>query len=154
MTGARRGFSLVETMLAGALLTLVTLALFEAVITGARIVHENSEALAADALAWDSLWKRFNEDFDSSYRAGTLPFTREETVTSNRMSVLWYPGSPAKLVTVVSNSADRTGRVIDVNVEWGPSSSRKSLMPRTGAKSFNHPVRVYRSLLGRVNPNE
>ena len=153
---ARNGFSLVEVMLAGSLLCLVTLALFEGIIVGARVVHEDSEVLAADSLAWDVAWKRFNEDYSRNFRPGQLPFTLEENISSNRMPALWYEGSAPKCYTVISNSPDRTGRVIDVNVEWGPKTARKILYPRSGssdAKSYNHPVRVYRSLLGRVNSN-
>ena len=59
----KRGVTLIEVMLAGAILTLLSLALFSGISVAARIAHENAELLSAEAVAWDAVWKRFNEDY-------------------------------------------------------------------------------------------
>ena len=64
MKGARGGFTLVEVMLAGAIAVLMTLALMEGLVVAAKISHENSELLAADAFAWDTAWKWLNKSYD------------------------------------------------------------------------------------------
>ena len=64
MKGARGGFTLVEVMLAGALAVLATLSLMEGLIVSAKISHENSELLAADAFAWDTAWRWLNKSYE------------------------------------------------------------------------------------------
>ena len=53
MRKARRGATLVEVMLAAAILALMVLSLFEGIAVSARIAHENAEYLQADAYAFD-----------------------------------------------------------------------------------------------------
>ena len=57
---ARRGVTLVEVMLAGSIIVLASLAIFEGIIVSARIAHENAEILKAEAVVWDAVWKKFN----------------------------------------------------------------------------------------------
>jgi prepilin-type N-terminal cleavage/methylation domain-containing protein len=61
----RRGFTLVECMLAGALLALLSLALLEGVGVATRVAEANARLLAADSLAWDAAWKTFNVPYAS-----------------------------------------------------------------------------------------
>ena len=68
MKGARGGFTLVEVMLAGAIAVLMTLSLMEGLVVSAKISHENSELLAADAFAWDTAWKWLNNHLDEFLR--------------------------------------------------------------------------------------
>ena len=74
MKCARGGFTLVEIMLAGAIAVLATLALMEGLVVSAKISHENSELLAADAFAWDTAWRWLNKPYDElpSQVAGTV----------------------------------------------------------------------------------
>ena len=60
----RAGVTLVEVMLAGAMTALVTLATLEGFIVAAKISHENAEALQADGVAFDKLWRNFYHDYD------------------------------------------------------------------------------------------
>ena len=60
----RKGATLVELMLAGAILALVVTSLFEGILVANRIAHENAELLAAQAIAADAAWWRFNEKYD------------------------------------------------------------------------------------------
>lgn len=61
----RRGFTLLECTLAGALLCLLSVALLKGVSVATRVARENAELLAADGIVWDALWTTFNGDYDS-----------------------------------------------------------------------------------------
>ena len=63
MRRGRGGATLIEVMLAAAILSLMVLALFEGIAVSARIARENAEYLQADAYAFDLAWKRFNESY-------------------------------------------------------------------------------------------
>ena len=52
----RRGMTLVEVMLAGAITVFVTLTLMEGLIVANKISHENAQMMAAEAYAWDTAW--------------------------------------------------------------------------------------------------
>lgn len=159
----RKGVTLVEVMLAVSMICLVSLGLFEAVILATRITHENSEFLAADALAWDIAWKRFNEsyeDLSASVRGYSNPIV--DTVDTSRgreesaAPVLWYGNDcPVKVYTVITNATYRIGSTqsewvnglnIHVNVEWGPSNNRRSLssVRNKRTKNYNHDIGIFR----------
>lgn len=144
----RRGFTLVECMLAASIFCLLTLVLFEGVILSTRIAHENSDLLAAEAVVWDAVWKRFNEDF------GQLAIGKvTETLTEKQAPQLAKYDDPPVL-TVTVGITDEVGFSllpadmlrISADVEWGPSGSRRKLSEMSGA-----PVKVFRSRLGRTN---
>ena len=61
----RRGFTLLECTLAGALLCLLSVALLKGVSVATRVARENAELLAADGIVWDALWTAFNGDYDN-----------------------------------------------------------------------------------------
>lgn len=163
----RKGFTLTEAVLASSLLCFVSLGLFEGIITASKIAHENSEFLAADALAWDVAWKRFNEPYANlteSLRPYSNPIV-ETVSTSNGKEksaapVLWYgSGSPAKVYTVISNGVyringyEQQGVLISVNVEWGPAKDRRSLAPirNKTTRHFGHQVEIFRGTMERGN---
>lgn len=169
MTGFRRGVTLVEVMLAGAIAVLATLSLLEAIIVSTKIAHENAELLAADALAWDTAWKWLNKKYEDlpSVAAGQL----YSTATSSNRIVLSKDDCPElakaktggdpKVVVKVSLKKDATAvprngtsveaKLIEVDVAWGPAGNRKSLngLAETGTKTFNHPVAVYKCAIDR-----
>ena len=60
----KAGVTLVEVMLAGAMTALVTLATLEGFIVAAKVAHENAEALRADGMAFDQLWRNFYRDYE------------------------------------------------------------------------------------------
>lgn len=123
----RKGFSLVECMLAAAIFCLLTLVLFEGVIFSARIGHENADLLAAEGVAWDAVWKRFNEEIDDL----TIESTGWQNLAAEaapQLSV--YDASPKIKIKV--EAPDLVGwsanlRKISADVEWGPSSKRRKL---------------------------
>lgn len=149
----KSGVTLIEVMLASFITLLVALSLFEGIAIAARLSHENSEFLAADAFAWDSIWQVFNEKYQSPKNLGTTSCTLEKA----DMPVLYYEGSPAVRYTTIAYSRDSANKIvgtqISVNVEWGPADSRKRLSNATGssnARSFNHVVTVFRSSIPRA----
>ena len=163
---ARRGATLVEVMLAGSIAVLLTLAFMEGIAVAARIAHENSQLLAAEAFAWDTAWKWLNKPYDAlnaSTSARFYPDAGYETVASNACPMLCKElngGSPARVYVRVeflsgSSALPRHGtsaevKRIDVDVEWGPAASRRclgGLVP--GVKSFGLPVSVYKGPIDR-----
>ena len=89
---SKRGVTLVEVMLAGAITVLVALAVMQGVILSVRICHENSELLAAEAYAWDTAWKwlnKKNEDLNDSAQPLYYPNANGFDITSNE----WPSGS-------------------------------------------------------------
>ena len=168
MKGARGGFTLVEVMLAGVIAVLMTLALMEGLIVAAKISHENSELLAADAFAWDTAWRWLNKPYEElpSQTSGVV----YDSATDNAMAATTNGcpelaaaktgGNPRIVVRVVL--CDGTGSVarhgtnvkakrIDVDVEWGPDGDRKCLNGLCGAgiANYSHPVSVYKCSIER-----
>ncbi len=146
----RIGFTLVEMMFAAAMLVVATMALFGGISYCARATHDESQFLAADAYAFDVAWQRFNEDFENY-----VPRIFTETISSNAAPVLWNKNSPAVCHTIITNTPDMAGFIIDVSVIWGPEDHLRALSYRPGIKierNFNHPVRVFRSQYSRRVP--
>ena len=142
----KRGVTLIEVMLAGAILTLLSLALFNGISVAARIAHENAELLSAEAVVWDAVWKRFNEDYSTSIRNSAANGWVEETLTSNAAPALAVYGTASgampKLKLRVS-SISETLCCIEGDLEWGPANKRRTL-------SDVCPVFVYRGEQGRA----
>ena len=142
----KRGVTLIEVMLAGAILTLLSLALFNGISVAARIAHENAELLSAEAVVWDAVWKRFNEDYSTSIRNAVANGWVEETLTSNAAPALAVYGTASgampKLKLRVSEISE-TLCCIEGDLEWGPANKRRTL-------SDVCPVFVYRGEQGRA----
>ena len=163
---ARRGVTLVEVMLAGSIAVLLTLACLEGVIVATGMAHESAQLLAAEAYAWDTAWRWLNkpyEDLNNSTTAKFYPDAGYSVVSSNDCPMLCKElngGADAKLyvrVQLLSGSAApvRHGesaavKRIDVDVEWGPPTSRRRLNSlSTSGKSFSIPVSVYKCQIDR-----
>ena len=168
MKGARGGFTLVEVMLSGAIAVLTTLAVMEGLVVAAKISHENSELLAADAFAWDTAWRWLNKSYDElpSQVAGVIYDSADNTamaMTTNdcpELAASKTGGDPRVVVRVVM--CDGAGAVarhgtnvkakrIDVVVEWGPPGDRKCLngLCGDGIATYGRPVSVYKSSIDR-----
>ena len=166
--GARGGFTLVEVMLAGTIAVLATLALMEGLVVSAKISHENSELLAADAFAWDTAWRWLNKPYDelpsqvsgTVYDSAALSGMAATTNDCPELSREKTGGDPRVVVRVVMcggtaamsrHGAAASVKRIDVDVEWGPDGDRKCLNGLRGAgiASYGHPVSVYKSSIDR-----
>lgn len=138
----RKGFTLLECLLAGALLSLLAVAFLKGIGVTTRVAHENAQILAADGIVWDAVWKKFNEDFDS-LRVRSTP--DEETLTQAAAPELYVENSPPVLsvrVSAVDGFPDL--REISADLEWGPMGARKRYSDYQWAF-------VYRSSLGRTS---
>ena len=129
-----RGVTLVEVMLAAAILALMALSLFEGIVVAARIAHENAEFLQADAYAFDLAWKRYNEGYTAlrNFVSASSPErTFEENITEEAAPMLYREGSPAKSYTKIRRMKDpndessELGILISVDVEWGAAGARR-----------------------------
>ena len=144
----RKGFTLVECAVAGALLAALALVFLQGIGVATRIAEENARLLAADGVAWDAVWKTFNEDYDSIAVGSNTVWLSESAAPS-----LYVEGSKAELTIVVESFSMGTKvdgkwksypmKSITANVTWGPQGNRKSLQNY-------HTNFVYRSELGRV----
>lgn len=146
--GSRSGVTLVEVMLAGAVLLVVMLSLFEGVLVCARLTKENSELLAARHYAFDVAWNRMNERAENLLKykyTNAAPLV--ETISSNAAPVLYRAGSPARSYTIITNVPGKQGVMIAVNVEWGPAGKRKILCRRSNvnAEGFGTLLEFYRA---------
>ena len=138
---AKRGVTLVEVMLAGAILVLLSLAMFNGISVAVRIAHENAETLSAEAVVWDAVWKRFNEEYSM-----LLPTDGwvSETLTTNAAPALSGYNMPPVLKLRVSAIPGYTSlRCIEGDIEWGPTTKRRAL-------SGTCPIFVYRGDMERV----
>lgn len=142
----RKGFTLLECMLAGSLLCLMAVAFLKGIGVTSRVAHENAQMLAADGIVWDAVWKKFNEDYDS-LRVKTA--ADEEELPASAAPELYVEGYPPILsvrVSAVRGYPDL--REISADLEWGvPVSGRR----RQYRHSDYQPAFVYRSPLGRVS---
>lgn len=165
---ARGGFTLVEAMLAGSIAILLTLSLLEGFIVAAKISHENSELLAAEAYAWDVAWKWLNKSYADlpeiaagyTYDSGSNPLIVIDEEDCPMISAARAGGDPRLVVRVVTcagtTAVQRNGvaveaKRIDVDVAWGPVGDRKSLngLAESSAKSYNIPISVYKAPIDR-----
>ena len=143
----RKGATLVELMLAGAILALVVTSLFEGILVANRIAHENAELLAAQAIAADAAWWRFNEKYDGKSGLDVMSMEWRDTSRKAAPQLSRYDRLPRLGIGV--SAIDEAGwdaevRVITVDVEWGPAGRRRKL------SDSGHEVRVCRGTFGRV----
>lgn len=147
----RKGFTLVECMLASSILCLMTLVLFETVIISSRIAKENAQLLAAEAVAWDAVWKRFNEGYDSLMVNETTGWRDLSAEAAPELSIF---DTPAKLKVDVYSVAEtgwpRDMKEVVADVEWGPQGRRRKLSDGKAYSSESGHIRLRRGNLGRA----
>ncbi len=156
---ARGGLTLVEVMLAGAIIAISVLALFEGIMVATRIARENADYLTAEAIVWDAVWREFNKDFkkiaiDSSPRVLDLNAAEAGSLAA-------YDARPKLLLYVSAVDGHADLKRIQGNVVWGPSGDRRQLSDwdlgdlESGepepVKNYDLDVFVYRGRLGRVS---
>lgn len=94
----RRGVTLAECMVASAVLGLLVLVLLSGVTVATRIADDNAQLLAAEAVAWDAAWKRFNEDYDN---LDPSEVTGWQNLSSNAAPILGVYDTPAWISNAV-----------------------------------------------------
>lgn len=149
----RRGVTLAECMVASAVLGLLVLVLLSGVTVATRIADDNAQLLAAEAVAWDAAWKRFNEDYDN---LDPSEVTGWQNLSSNAAPILgvydtpaWISNAVFAVEDVIEDPYDAEGwrmelKAIIVDVEWGPSGHRRRL------SDSGHAVQVWRGDMGRA----
>ena len=138
----RRGVTLTEVMIAGAILSLLALTLFEGVGVAARLSQENAEYLAADAYAFDLAYKRSRESYGEllKVRDAKKGDVLRETISSNACPVIFREGrgNAAESLTRINWAKTADGHddpnalLISVDVEWGPQNRRHAPSDRFG----------------------
>ena len=120
---ARAGVTLLEVMLAGALTTIAVLATLEAFTVAGKIAHENAEALRADNVAFDLLWRKFYGDFDQM-RPTTGQVVQEKNTDDDnspyRSATLGDPPSYAYREYVTPVNAANDGKLLAIALKYGP----------------------------------
>ena len=145
MRKASRGVTLIEVMLAAAILALMVLSLFEGIAVSARIARENAEYLQADAYAFDLAWKRYNESYGAlrNFVSVSSPErTFDENITEEAAPMLYRTGASAVSHTTIKRIPDpndgsvELGILISVDVEWGAVGARRMLSATHTATVF------------------
>ena len=122
---ARAGVTLLEVMLAGALTAIAVLATLEAFTVAGKVAHENAEALRADNVAFDLLWRKFYGDYDQMRSTIGQLVPEKNTDDSNspyRSASLDDPPSYAcrEYVTLINANNDSDGKLLAVALKYGP----------------------------------
>ena len=129
--GARRkaGVTLVEVMLAGAMVSLATLAVLEGFVVAAKITRENAAALAADNIAFDLLWRKFHGDYEQLLPlAGQVaPQKNTDDPDSPYRSTSNILGNPPQYsyretVALQNQSNPNDGLRLSIDLSYGPDN--------------------------------
>ena len=123
---ARAGVTLLEVMLAGALTAIAVLATLEAFTVAGKVAHENAEALRADNVAFDLLWRKFYGDYDQMRSTIGQLVPEKNTDDGNspyRSTSLDDPPSYAyrEYVTPINDGND--GKLLAVTLRYGPDGA-------------------------------
>ena len=116
---SRAGVTLVEVMLAGAMTAAAVLATLEGFIVAGKIAHENAEALRADNIAFDLLWRKFYGDFEQMRPTVGQVLTEKDTNAADspyRSTALGDPPS-YRYAESVSNCFD--GKMLAIELKYG-----------------------------------
>ena len=160
---SKAGVTLLEVLLAGALVSIVVLAMLEGFTTAARICHENAEVLRADNIAFDLLWRKFHQNYEdqlqqtenkadppftgtgttqyqtsdatSPYRAAAHTFRTWPTYADHNQQV------PYRYKEIVGRAENgRGGKWLSVQLQYGPSYSQ------------THSLSLFRCEISRAMP--
>lgn len=123
----KNGFTLVEVMVAGAILALLTCALLEGIIVAVKVSRDNSRHLAAEALAFDLAWLHFNRDYDSDLRKAVLSGSSTTTYSNAGTLAPTLANANATAQVRISSVNGISGVLIHSEVTWGPSANRQTV---------------------------
>jgi len=152
----RRAFTLVEVLMATAILTLFSTGLLYTTLRLSRIAHSKAEEMMADGLCHDIMWAVYNQDYDDiksiskfSINKSNLPRLVPKSPISKASLTTVYPlrrgsTSPNCTVTVANESRTENGhsvtnKKITVKVTWYDANK----------KSTSRSLTVRRSAIGR-----
>jgi hypothetical protein len=117
---ARAGVTLVEVMLAGALTAIAVLATLEGFIVAARIAHENAEALRADNIAFDLLWRKFYGDYEQMRSTVGQAIPEKNTSDNDSPYKSISLGTPPSYSYQEYVTPQNGGKMLAVTLKYGP----------------------------------
>lgn len=122
---AQEGVTLLEVMLAGALTAIAALATLETFTVAGKVAHENAEALRADNVAFDLLWRKFYGNYDQLRSTDGQDVPERNTADADspyRSATLDDPPSYGyrEYVTPVNPINDDDGKILAVTLTYGP----------------------------------
>lgn len=122
---AQAGVTLLEVMLAGALTAIAALATLEAFTVAGKVAHENAEALRADNVAFDLLWRKFYADYDQLRSTVGQSVPERNTADADspyHSAMIDDPPSYSyrEYVTPVNQVNDDDGKILVVTLSYGP----------------------------------
>lgn len=123
----RSAFTLVEVMVAGGILALLTCALLEGIIVAVKVSRENSRHLAAEALAFDLAWLHFNRDYDSDLRKAAASGTSVTTYDNAGSLAPTLADANATARVQISSINGISGVLIHSEVAWGSAANRQTV---------------------------
>ncbi|MEG1552781.1 MAG: hypothetical protein RR133_06590 [Kiritimatiellia bacterium] len=123
--------TIIEVVIASAMVLLMTLSMLEGLMFCRRMVAENSARLTADALAWDLLWKTFNMDYDA------LKF---KALSPEELKLL-APGLQNPLIvteikTETPDGGSLNGKKLTINVLWKCNGKERGLAPKLDDSTY------------------
>ena len=142
----RKGFTLLECTLAGALLCLLSVALLKGVGVATRVARENAELLAADGIVWDALWTAFNGNYE---RLGKMATASGGLALSEAAAPDLYNADypPLLKVSVSGVPGFASLKCVTAALEWGVPTGPS---PSAGERRCALTNFVYRSDVRRV----
>ena len=172
----RGGFTLVELLLAGAILATISFGALIGTMRIQKLISQRSELMMADGFCWDVAWKLFNDDYGSLklftqdltngvtcrvIRGRVLPKELQTGIGKFEfLSPLQFKDSPPVCYITLSNAVDEAGNAnpdygicIGVNLAWGPAEDRSILLPRSDVDAkhvYQHDISVLRSNFARM----
>lgn len=142
MPGCRHnaGVTLIELMMASAVLGISVISLLIGFTVAERVSHANAEALRADNIAFDLLWRRFNLDYDQ------LPSTVGQRVVEQNTMDATSPYHSNRLAQPPAYSymeytePSNNVKYLTIELRYGPNSQ------------YTRRLQVVRSEIPRTNP--
>lgn len=136
----KAGVTLVELLVASAVLAISVISLLAGFTVAERISHANAEALRADNVAFDLLWRRFNLDYDqltSTVGQRAVQQNTADTSSPYHSSRLVQP--PAYSYTEYTEPSNNV-KYLTIELHYGPNNQ------------YTRRLQVVRSEIPRTNP--
>ncbi len=128
--GARGGFTLVETMVASGMLLFLVLAIYESVLFCNRVAYDVKSRLAAEAIAFDTVWELYNKQLGWLRLRAQVAMSGWEIVDPEDYDV-WGAREAAVFWAVQPEGLPPTNWVFRANVMWpNATGGGTSMLPR------------------------
>lgn len=136
----KAGVTLVELLVSSAVLGISVISLLVGFTAAERVSHANAEALRADNVAFDLLWRRFNLDYDqlpSTVGQRVVEQNTTDAASPYRSNRLAQP--PAYSYTEYTEPSNNV-KYLTIELRYGPNNQ------------YTRRLQVVRSEIPRTNP--